>query len=99
MTPIENAASTPSHCCPVDDVRMASLTQWIEFEQTAGDSEGQGSLACGRPSGHKESDMTKRLNNIQLSPPCLRIHWNDSQNLGKHCTFDYILVIKYIIQE
>ena len=25
---------------------MASLTQWIEFEQTQGDSEGQGSLVC-----------------------------------------------------
>ena len=29
-----------------------------EFEQTSGDSEGQGSLACCSPSGHKESDMT-----------------------------------------
>ena len=30
-----------------------------EFEQTPGDSEGQGSLACCSPRGHKESDMTK----------------------------------------
>ena len=29
-----------------------------EFEQTLGDSEGQGSLVCGSPWGHKESDMT-----------------------------------------
>ena len=29
-----------------------------EFEQTLGDSEGQGSLACCSPWGHKESDMT-----------------------------------------
>ena len=28
-----------------------------EFEQTLGDSEGQGSLACCSPWGHKESDM------------------------------------------
>ena len=29
------------------------------FEQTPGDSEGQGSLACSCPGvGHKESDMT-----------------------------------------
>ena len=28
-----------------------------------GDSEGQGSLACCSPWGHKESDMTERLNN------------------------------------
>ena len=29
-----------------------------EFEQTLGDSEGQGSLACCSPCGHKEIDMT-----------------------------------------
>ena len=29
-----------------------------EFEQTQGDSEGQGSLACYSPWGRKESDMT-----------------------------------------
>ena len=34
-----------------------------EFEQTPGDSERQGSLVCCSPWGHKESDMTQRLNN------------------------------------
>ena len=29
-----------------------------EFEQTAGDGDGQGSLAGHNPRGHKESDMT-----------------------------------------
>ena len=29
-----------------------------EFEQTAGDSEGQGSLVYYSPQGHKEMDMT-----------------------------------------
>ena len=29
-----------------------------EFEQTLGDGEGQGSMVCGSPWGHKESDMT-----------------------------------------
>ena len=33
-----------------------------EFEQALGDVEGQGSLACCSPRGHKESDMTGRLN-------------------------------------
>ena len=33
-----------------------------EFEQAPGDGEGQGSLACCTPWGHKESDMTERLN-------------------------------------
>ena len=30
-----------------------------EFEQTLGESEGQESLACCSPWGHKESDMTE----------------------------------------
>ena len=34
-----------------------------EFEQTLGDGEGQGSLVCCSPWGHKESDMTVGLNN------------------------------------
>ena len=34
-----------------------------EFEQTPGDSEGQGSLACCCSWGQKESDMTQQLNN------------------------------------
>ena len=34
-----------------------------EFEQTPGDGEGQGSLVCCSPWGHKESDTSERLNN------------------------------------
>ena len=34
-----------------------------EFNQTLGDGEGQETLACFSPWGHKESDMTERLNN------------------------------------
>ena len=33
-----------------------------EFEQTPGDGEGQGGLACCSPRGCKESDTTERLN-------------------------------------
>ena len=33
-----------------------------EFEQAPVDGEGQGSLACRSPWGHKESDTTERLN-------------------------------------
>ena len=33
------------------------------FEQTLGDSEGQRSLVCCSPWGHKESDLTKGLKN------------------------------------
>ena len=35
-----------------------------EFEQTWGDSEGQKSLACCGPWGHKDLEMTYQLNNI-----------------------------------
>ena len=34
-----------------------------EFEQAPGDGEGQGSLVCFCPWGHKVSDMTEPLNN------------------------------------
>ena len=34
-----------------------------EFEQTPRDSEGQGSLACHSPWGHKETDTTEPLSN------------------------------------
>ena len=34
-----------------------------EFEQSPGDSEGQGSLMCCSPWSCKESDTTERLNN------------------------------------
>ena len=34
-----------------------------KFEQALGDCEGQGSLACCSPWGHKESEMTETLNN------------------------------------
>ena len=34
-----------------------------EFEQTPGNSEGQRSLVCFSPWGHKESDTTEQLNN------------------------------------
>ena len=34
-----------------------------KFEQTPGDAEGQRSLVCCRPWGHKESDTTEQLNN------------------------------------
>ena len=37
-----------------------------EFEQALGDDEGQGGLACHSLWGHKQSDMTERLNNNNL---------------------------------
>ena len=46
--------------------KMVGRHHWLkghEFEQTPGDSEGQGSLACCIPWGHKELDTTEWLNN------------------------------------
>ena len=39
-----------------------------KFEQTRGDSEGLGSLACCSPWGGKEPDTTERLSNKQQQP-------------------------------
>ena len=38
-----------------------------EFEQALGNDEGQGSLACCSPWGHKESDTTEQLSNYNVS--------------------------------
>ena len=48
----------------VTENEMVGWHHWLngyEFEQTRGDSEGQGSLACCSPWGQKESDTTERL--------------------------------------
>ena len=44
-----------------EDEMVGWCHHWLigyEFEKTQGDSEGQGSLACCSPRGHKELDMT-----------------------------------------
>ena len=48
-----------------------------EFEQTPGDSEGQGGLACCSPWGHRQLDMTKRLNSDTLF--LLRVAFHSGQ--------------------
>ena len=47
-----------------------------EFEQTLGDGDGQRSLLCCSPWGHKESDMTERLNS-----PLPQAPWGPSPGL------------------
>ena len=44
-------------------LRYLPHTVGSEFEQTLGKSEGQGSLVCCSPWGHKEPDTTEFLNN------------------------------------
>ena len=44
--------------------KLVEWHYWLnghEFEQAPGDGEGQGSLACCSPWGHKELEMTERL--------------------------------------
>ena len=38
---------------------LDGITDGCEFEQAPGVGDGQGSLVCRRPWGHKESDMTE----------------------------------------
>ena len=43
-----------------DMVGWCNLLQGYEFEQAPGNGEGQGSPACYRPQGRKESDTTEQ---------------------------------------
>ena len=45
-----------------------------EFEQTSGDSEGQGSLACCNLWGHKELDRIEQLNDMDCSLQGFSVH-------------------------
>ena len=54
--------------CMTED-EMVGWYHWFnghEFEQTLGVGEGQGSLVCYSPRGHKDSDITEQLNNNNL---------------------------------
>ena len=56
---------------------MVGWHRWFygcEFEQTLGDSEGQGNLVCCSSWGHKESDMTEWLSKNKCLP--LLLSWN-----------------------
>ena len=60
-------ALSGSLCCRVGLCQLSVLYMVVctcqQFEHTLGDSEGQGSLVCCSPRGHKESDTTLQLNN------------------------------------
>ena len=55
-----------------------------EFEQAPGDNEGQGSLACCGPRGHKQSDTTERVNNSP-SGEAPRSPWVQGTGPWKRC--------------
>ena len=58
-----------------------------EFEQALGDGEGQGSLACCSPWGHKELDTTEQLNNKNLSLPQEEKDWKGKEKQVKNISF------------
>ena len=60
----------------------------LEFEQTPGDGEGQGSLACCSLWGHKESDTTQRLNKSNAAL---------SESVGSQAVFESsLLSLRYL---
>ena len=52
-----------------------------EFKQASGDGEGEGSLACCSPWGHKESDTTEQLNWLRNEPRSFCHFWGCTQIL------------------
>ena len=46
---------------------LDGITDSMDFEQAPGDGEGQRSLVCCSPWGHKELDTTEQLNDNQFS--------------------------------
>ena len=50
-----------------------------EFERTQGDSEGQGSLACFSPWGHKESDMANTFTSLLIRTQVLLKDINEEE--------------------
>ena len=56
-----------------------------EFELTPGDSEGEGSLECCSPWGHKESDMTKHSIAQTLEIRHLQIRGRKVANIDVDC--------------
>ena len=52
-----------------------------EFEQSPGAGDGQGSLVCFSPWGHKESDRTEQLNLTELNYDYVGSNCNTEQTL------------------
>ena len=70
---------------------MVGWHHWFygcEFEQTLGDSEGQGNLVCCSPWGHKESDMTEWLSKNKCLPFLLSWSYLESRD---HVSFTSLI--------
>ena len=59
-----------------------------EFEQAPAVGDGQGSMACCSPWGHKESDMTEQLNNkMHIHKVCVYVY---TQMYIQMCVYMYV---------
>ena len=72
-------------------VRQYHQLTGCESEKTLGDSEGQGSLESCSPQGHKESDVTSRLDNYVKSNhftwqtlPLVKVEYKSVPQVGHH---------------
>ena len=71
-----------------------------EFDQTLGDSDRQGRLSCCSPWGHKELDMTERLNNNNKNNFIVLdvFAYGATQVVRDLVNFDGSRVLRYLIQ-
>ena len=71
------------------EVKMIGWHHWLdghEIEQAPGVGDGQGSLACCSPWGHKKSDMTEQLNNNRWLRMQLGLNYTGSDAKVPHRT-------------
>ena len=74
---------------------MVGWHHWLnghEFEQTPRNSEGQGRLACRSPWGHKELDMTEKLNGNKVPRGILKIQmkWDERSKMAGRLLPDWV---------
>ena len=72
---------------------MVGWYHWLdghEFEQALGVGDGQGSLVCCSPWGHKESDTTERLNWTQLGQSCFLKEQVKHMTVFLRCLFWFV---------
>ena len=69
-----------------------------EFEQAPGDGDGQGSVACYSPWGHKKLDMIERLKNTVILTSKKRNRKSKMLSIVSHTTTYYIFTTQgYIV--
>ena len=66
-----------------------------KFEQALGDGEGQGSLACCSPWGHKELDTTEPLNNKAKTVTAWLGSSDSPAVFIRYCTFEFLFILVF----